>query len=242
MKPLFAGLIALFLIAALFAPAAAHVDQLSADHASISTSAALAVNVHQVEIMTSGFNPLEMTIVVGESVNWTNLTLETVILEEGLIHTIYLPLILNQNLGTSAPVTSHTTSLAAAGISIMAGGSYSRVFSDAGTYHFYLQGHLKQQFLLTVAAQPDLEVRSVTLNPNPAAKDGTVSLTTDIYNLGLGAPSAFSVSWKLFPLGQITPLDSGLYSFTSRSVHSSGHCRPRFGCFRCGSFQQYEVG
>ena len=47
------------------------------------------------------------------------------------------------------------------------------------------------------------------MDPNPAAQNDQVSLTTEIFNLGLGDAEAFTVEWKLFPLGEITPTQMG---------------------------------
>jgi plastocyanin len=236
MKPLFAGIIAFTLIATLFAPAAAHFDKRSADQPSILSAIALSATVHQVDIKTSGFDPEEITIPEGDSINWTNQTSETVSLEEGMAYTIYLPLVLKSYSGTSAPVPANTASLSADGISILPAGSYTRAFPTVGTYHFYLQGHPSYQFLLTVQAQPDLEVRTITLNPNPAVKDSPVSLATDIYNLGTGDAGAFSVSWKLIPLGQTTPVDSGSWDVNGLSAGGHTSLNATFTALQPGPF------
>ena len=213
-KPFFAVLLAFSMAAALFAPAAAHFDHSSYGPSAPASANTLALATHQVNISAAGFEPAEMTIAVGEDVNWTNLTSGTVILEEGLVYTLYLPLVLRYNPAAAASEPPPTSPLVAAGTAILPGASHSRNFPLAGTYHFFLQGNLKQQFLLHVIAPADLEVRSIVLNPNPAAQTASVSLSTDIYNLGTGAAGAFSVSWKIFPMGGTTPLDSGSWNLS----------------------------
>ena len=220
MKPIFVVLLALILTVAISAPTAAYMDDLPDGTATLSSSNALAPVVHQVNITGAGFDPAEMTIYMGEDVNFTNQTSGTVILAEGLVYTLYLPMVLRYN-PTLAQTPPQTVPMNSKEVAILPGDTYTRNFPLTGTYHFYLHGNLKHQFLLHVIAPPDLEVRTITLNPNPAAHTSTVGLSTDIYNLGLGEAISFPVSWKIFPLGGTTPLESG--SWNVSSLPAGGH-------------------
>ena len=310
-KILFAALIALCMILAASVIATAHSEAVYADVGeNTKATADETATVHQVDISDTGFNPDEITIEAGDSVNWTNQTSHTVILEEGKGQCIYIPLVAKLSQNTSSLITPGFTSIQTNGVSILPGESYTRVFPEVGSNNFFILGHCYQpgvvtveprkdfsltavpdhasiyagdtvtytielasqngfigpvtlsvdglpagalgnfipnpatppitstlaietntetpagdhfleiigtsgdithttQVTLTVIALPDLEVRTIILDPNPAAQYDPVNLTTEIYNLGLGDADAFTVEWKLFPLGEITPIDSG---------------------------------
>jgi plastocyanin len=235
-KFLIATIVALSLIIALFAPAAAHFEKRPADQLILPLAIKLAPTVHQVEITTTGFNPEEITIEDGDSINWTNQTLETVGLEEGSIFTVFLPLVVKAN--TGSPVTDSAPSPlpSSAGVSIPAGDSYERNFPTAGDFHFYLQGHTNHHFRITVNAKTNLEVRTITLDPNPATISSTVNLGTEIYNIGLRNAGAFTVSWKLFPLGQSTALDSGSWNVGNLAAGEHTHLATTFTAPQAGPY------
>ncbi len=165
-------LIAFFLILAFATPSAAYFNP---GPAARSTSPELA-EIHTVDIESSGFDPWEITIKGGDSITWTNQTTQTVTLEEGLVHDLYLPVIMQTD-----TILQETTSPTQApqqtdGVSIPPGESYTLPFPSEGTFYFYLPGHLYRNGVITVRNLPDLEVRSVTLDPNPVAQDTPVTL------------------------------------------------------------------
>ena len=168
--------------------------------------------VYQVDITDTGFDPLEITIVVGDRINWTNQTSQTVVLDEGNGQCVYIPVIAKLNQLASGPNIPDSTPIQADGVSIPPGESYTREFSGEGSYHFFVLDHCYPSGVITVIAGPDLEVRTIMLDPNPVAQNDPVSLATEIYNLGPGDAEAFTVEWKLFPLGDTTPIDSGSWS------------------------------
>ena len=177
--------------------------------------------IHPVDIDSSGFDPWEITIEGGDSLTWTNQTAQTVTLEEGMGQCLYLPLI-NQT-GTAAAVTlsQSNTPQKTDGVDILPGGSTTLAFPTEGTFYFYLLNHPCRSLVVTVRNLPDLEVSSVTLDPNPAAQNTSVSLETEIHNLGAGVANVFTVAWELTPLGGTTPLSSGSWNVSGLGAGAS---------------------
>jgi photosystem II stability/assembly factor-like uncharacterized protein len=95
-----------------------------------------------VGITASGFDPAVVTITVGTTVVWTNLTQTTVHLVSGWPFHAYLPLALSGAGGGMAPghgPLAHPQD-SWADVHIAPGQSFSHTFTAAGTFRYYLAG------------------------------------------------------------------------------------------------------
>ena len=184
---LFATLIALCMILAASAIATAQSEPVQAVAGVITNATATEpATVHQVDINVTGFNPEDITIEEGDSVNWTNQTSQTVVLEEGNGSCIYMPVVTKLNQKTSGPNPPGVASMQANGVSILPGESYTRAFMDVGSYHFFLLGHCIQPGMVTVDPRKDF---NLTADPDNATIYAGDSVT---YTIELAAQNGFN--------------------------------------------------
>jgi hypothetical protein len=185
-KPVIACFIAVFLMISLTIPSAAHFDLLPNPHSqAVKANSGEMNSVHQVNLTSSGFDPVDITIDEGDSINWTNLQPTPVTLEEGVILRIYLPGILRANNGVAGTLNLPGPTVRTDGNTILPGDSYSRDFPTADTYHFYLLGH--PEFTGTVRVSPR---KDFSISPDPQDAHVYASKTA-AYALQLAALNGF---------------------------------------------------
>ncbi len=217
-KSLFAWIISLIIILIIASPAAAGTDR-----SPVSPSPLLKPSVdHQVAITDLGFVPAELNIEVGDSVTWTNQKTVPVSLQEGSLSYLYLPAVLKPGAGSALLPPAASSPLSPGSDPIPPGGTLTIFFNDVGVNDFYLEGVLYGTGTIIVGPKPpNLEVRSITYDPDPAVYNGTTTLTAEVHNLGLGPANGFFVDWKVFKPGQANPILTGSWEVTHLSA--GGH-------------------
>ena len=108
--------------------------------ASAAPSPARAVD-HAISILDGGFDPAQLTVVVGEPVTWTNTTLST------------------------REITSDDGSLASGPIG--PGEAFGHVFDQPGSTEYYDAGNTAIRGMITVLAAPETTIPSGSLEPTP---------------------------------------------------------------------------
>jgi hypothetical protein len=211
-KPIVALFSALFMLISLTIPSAAHFEPFAKPHSRPVNSLTVGIKtVHQVNITSTGFDPVDITIDEGDTINWTNLLPGPITLEEGIILRFYLPGILRANTGAAGPLVLPAPAISTDGNTILPGDSFARDFPTADVYHFYLLGDPDFTGIVRVSPRKDFSILPDPLDAHIYASQ------TAAYALQLTAINGFDSSVNLsldglpegagaeFDLNPITP-------------------------------------
>ena len=176
-----------------------------------------------VNITDTGFDPTQVMILPGETVEWINQTSQVQRILGGVQYRIYLPLVLRNQSGTI--LSSRTDSVSASPQStdwtsgdIAPGESFTHTFTTAGQYPYYLTSMLNVTGMIIVqdTPQPDFAL-TVTPAFQIVAPGATVTYTVALTATnGFTAPVTLSVSG--LPAGATAQWNTNLITPTGNSI------------------------